>query len=135
MNHTSAKRYLDTPIVDIPTSARNQTRECEIYLGLAPYTYFGPESFTLLPQGQHAWLGIVVGPPKPNAEEDFSFVALMSGDDDSVVSRDSVVSHLKNVAIEHGFNMCEVNNHFHAADDSYETLYRGPIYQNNAASL
>lgn len=135
MNHTSDKRYLDTPIATIPSSNRNQTRECEIFLGLAPYTYFGPESFTLLPQGQYAWLGVLFGPAKSDSEEGSSFVALISGDNDSVRSRESVVSHLKNVAIEHGFNACEVRNHFHGTDDSYETLYSGPLRQDNFFAL
>ncbi len=114
---------------------RGGARECLIALGLASYTYLGPESFALLPDGQYAWLGVLSDTVNLNAERDPSFVAFLSSHNDSIFERNLTVSRLQNLAYEHGYRQCEVRDYFHGTTDSYETLFSGPIYQSNGAVL
>lgn len=112
-----------------------EARECLISLGLAPYTYLAPESFTLLPTGQYAWVGVLSDPVNLNAEQEPSFVAFLSANNDSVFERNLTVRRLQNLAYEYGYRKCEVQNHSHGTTDSYETMFSGTIRENNPAIL
>ena len=117
------------------TSDRSETRQCLIALGLALYTHPSPDSFTLLPPGQYAWLGVLFDGANPNIDENTSFVAFLSANDDSVFERNLTVSRLQDLAFEHGYRRCEVRNIFHGTSDYYETMFSGPIRENNAVDL
>lgn len=89
--------------------------------------HFGPESFTLLPPGQFAWVGVLLDPANLNAEQEHSVVAFLSSNDDSILERDLTASLLQNLAYEYGFRQCEVQNYLHETSDSYETVFRDPL--------
>src|ERR1039458_3777474 len=84
------------------------TGECLIMLGLARYTYPGPGAFTLLPPGQFAWLGVLLDPNNLDAENQATFVAFLSANNDSIFERDLTMSRLQNLAYEFGFTQSEV---------------------------
>ena len=123
------------PIANASTTARSygDIRVCLITICLTPFRLNIFRPFSLDYIGRPAWAGLLLDSACLGKEQPFIPLSEVFTGDDSLVGRDWVVGSLEGAAFREGFTQCEVRNYFCGLEDRYETIFNGPLYEDNAA--
>ena len=108
------------------------TRECLITVCLTPFRPNLFKPFALDYVGRPAWAGLLLDSASLDNGQPFIPVGQVFSHDDTLVGRDSVVGSLKDIAFLDGYSQCEVRNYFYGHEDRYETIFSGPLHEDNA---
>jgi len=135
MSKSKASKRTTAPTAGVATSTSkpSELRECMIMVVLIESQPSLFQPFTPDHAGTTGWAGMLLDYADIRGKivrPRFQIVT----EDPSTAGHYRVVRDLQNLAFQDGFSHCEVRNYFYGLEDRYETVFNGPLRDQEVAA-